>query len=511
MAKAAVGVAVGTERVDHGSDRRAVQKYRQPVAFQQSGVGEDEPLGGVDVDWHASSLRSRGGALEANRQHTADRPLGAAILCAVGAVSDTQHAEEEESVPGAQAARDHGRENGTSSPVLGRLGGPARVLALQRAVGNAAVARLISESQGTKPSTTPASTREREMARLSTASQRVVQRGFFGSLWSGIKSAASSAWSGIKGAASAVAGAVESVASSIWDGAKRLGNWAADWLKSAGGAVWEALKWFGAGAWDVIKVIGTVAWEKLSLLGTLAWDFISFLPARLWRLVIDGWDAISGLLGWLYKGLTGGVSWAWAWDGFKRGLLWCGQTFLDLLQVVGVGEGLQFIWGLIFHTRLLTDAERAASESVHGPGLIPYWEVRVDQDSFMIKLGVWLSDLFGTKTKPLAITTMHIIQAPVNFDLDVAVHELTHVAQYQKIGAIYMPQALHAQGSQMGYNYGDLTAARANGQLFSDFNREQQASICQDYYRVKNGQAPEHSATEAQLEPFVQDMRSGAF
>jgi hypothetical protein len=129
----------------------------------------------------------------------------------------------------------------------------------------------------------------------------------------------------------------------------------------------------------------------------------------------------------------------------------------------------------------------------------------------MIKLGSWLADVFGSKTKPAAITTMHIIQAPAKFELDVAVHELTHVAQYHTTGAIYMPQALHAQGSAMGYDYGDLTAARTDGKHFSDFNREQQASICEDYYRVKNGDLAEYGATEAQLQPFIDEMQSGAF
>lgn len=476
----------------------------------------------------------------------------------MGAVSDTQHAEGEASVQSARAARRGDVTAASPTPDLSRS--PANLLALQRAIGNASVARLIGASERAdgrsgacacgagqpcrcnrhealtaRPNafgstlTTGGRALQQAVARLahdgaqlSTAPRRVVARGFWGRVWGGIKGAASAVGGAVKGAATAVggavksaatavAGAVESVASSIWDGAKRAGSWAVDWLKSAGSAVWDALKWFGSGAWDVIKVIGTWAWEKLSLLGSLAWDFVSFLPARLWRLVIDGWDAVSGILNWLWKGLSEGVSWAWAWDGFKRGLSWCLDTFIDLLQLVGIGDALQFVWGLIFHTRPLTDDERRASESVHGTGLIPYWRVRVDQDSFMIKLGVWLGDLFGTKTKPLAITTMHIIQAPATFDLAVAVHELTHVAQYQKIGAVYMPQALHAQGSAMGYDYGDLTAARGAGKHFSDFNREQQASICEDYYRVNHGNPAEYHAAEAELEPFVGDMRSGAF
>jgi hypothetical protein len=110
---------------------------------------------------------------------------------------------------------------------------------------------------------------------------------------------------------------------------------------------------------------------------------------------------------------------------------------------------------------------------------------------------------------------MHIIHAPSSLTLPVAVHELTHVAQYEKVGAVYMPQALHGQGSPAGYDYkygfGSLAAARTAGQHFSDLNREQQASICEDYYKVKNGGIAEFGATEAELDPFIADMRSGAF
>ena len=63
----------------------------------------------------------------------------------------------------------------------------------------------------------------------------------------------------------------------------------------------------------------------------------------------------------------------------------------------------------------------------------------------------------------------------------------------------------------MGYNYGDLVQARADGKHFSDFNREQQAQICEDYYKVKTGATADYAGTEASLAPFIEDMRTGAF
>ena len=183
-----------------------------------------------------------------------------------------------------------------------------------------------------------------------------------------------------------------------------------------------------------------------------------------------------------------------------------------MLEVFGITDALQFVWGLIFHTRNLTDAERKASELVHGEHLVPYWEVRVDEGSWMVKLGKWINSLSDPTAQERAITTMHIIQAPKDIDLETIVHELTHVVQYEKVGAVYMPQALHGQASEKGYDYGDLTGAIIDGKHYRDFNREQQAQIAEDYYIVKTtGKPGYYQGTEEELEPFIEEMRKGEF
>jgi hypothetical protein len=450
-----------------------------------------------------------------------------------------------------------------TSPSLSAASGPERVLALQSAIGNASVARLAAGSRRGKETGRPSSRqppladaseatlatgalamRQAILARRAAQGERTADatptpgvsaatspatterrlaRSFWGKVWGGIKSVGSAIGSGVKTAAVAVGsavktaavavgGAVKDAATWVWDGAKAAGQWAVDWLSKAGTAVWDAMKWFGEGAWKVVKAIGTWLFEKLALLGSLAWDFIRFLPFRLWRLIIESWELVSGLFGWLWKGLKDGVSWAWVWDGFKRGLNWCIETLIRMLELFGITDALQFVWGLIFHTRNLTDAERGASELVHGKGLIPYWEVRVDEGSYMVKLGKWLNSFKDPGAQERAITTMHIIQAPKGIDLETTVHELTHVVQYEKTGAVYMPQALHGQASKMGYDYGDLTKAVAEGKHYKDFNREQQAQIAEDYYVVKTTGTPgRYGASEAQLDPFIAEMRHAEF
>jgi hypothetical protein len=402
----------------------------------------------------------------------------------MGPSAGHEHSEDASSAPRASAS---GPAPTIAAPGPGAAV-PERVIALQRAVGNRAVARLLAESSPREHGPTPPA---------DAPARRPLQRSFFGTVWGGIKKAATAAWSGVSGAADWV-----------WDGAKKLGGEFVDWLKSAGSAVTSAIRWIGDKAWEGIKAVGRATFEKLALLGSLAWDFVRFLPVRVWRVVIDGWDGISGLLSWLWKGITGKATWAEAWAAFKQ---WGVRTLVQCLELFGVGEALQFAWGLVFHTRPLTKAEREASLSVHRAGLIPYDEVRVDMNSWMVSLGQWINKLSDPTATKRPMTTMHIIQAASTLDLPTAVHELTHVAQYEKIGAVYMPQALHAQFSAMGYNYGDLTRARTDGKHFADFNREQQAQICEDYYQVTTGGTPDYAGTEASLAPFIADMRGGAF
>ena len=47
--------------------------------------------------------------------------------------------------------------------------------------------------------------------------------------------------------------------------------------------------------------------------------------------------------------------------------------------------------------------------------------------------------------------------------------------------------------------------------LLEQFNREQQASMCEDYYDVTHGLTPDYGATKPELDPFIADMRARKF
>lgn len=94
-------------------------------------------------------------------------------------------------------------------------------------------------------------------------------------------------------------------------------------------------------------------------------------------------------------------------------------------------------------------------------------------------------------------------------DMLLLIHELTHVWQYQTIGAVYAPKALAAQATE-GYEYADdyltndetLVEARKKGKTLQDYNLEQQGDILRDYYRAltREGEDP------GPWQPFVEDI-----
>ncbi|MDW8850064.1 DUF4157 domain-containing protein [Flavobacterium sp. MMLR14_040] len=405
-----------------------------------------------------------------------------------------------------------------------------------------------------------------------------------------VSDAASSVASGLSSAWDTATTFLGDTASAAWEGMKSLGSDALDWLSGAASYVWDGIKWFGNQAWDIIKVIGTFLWDKLCLLGNNVWSFISNIPSRLWRIIVHGWDGITGILGWAWDGLSGaaghlwqgvkgvfgwlggglmgaanwlldgvvaGYDWAvdfvnapslsklwnaltgtlgwvskgisgfaqwgwdgvvgaaiwawqgikgfasWIWDGVLGGLTWAGKLLLYIIDLLGIFEILQLLWGLIFRMRKLTDVEINASLQVHPAGMIPYDLVYVDEGSLVAFISGYFS---GGGYR--AVTTAHIIHAAPGEDTATMVHELSHVAQYEHAGSVYMAQAIHAQAFGEGYNYTN-TDGTFKHQHFNEFNREQQASICEDYYKALNGGGGRASA--GALQPFVNEMRAGKF
>jgi Domain of unknown function (DUF4157) len=377
--------------------------------------------------------------------------------------------------------------------------------------------------------------------------------------------AASSVWSGLSSLGSDVLGWLSSASASVWESIKWFGSAAGDFLATVGTVLWEKLSVLGTNVWSFLSNIPTRLWHLVvhgwdGITGVLgwAWDGLSGAASHIWdgmvgvfswlgegiagaaNWILSGvvsgfkwaidfitdpslsklWSALTGSLSWAWSGLKGFAQWgwegikgaavwawegvkgfaSWLWDGVLGGLEWAGRLLLYVLDLVGFWERLQILWGRIFRMRKLTSTEIAASLEVHPAGMIPYELVRVDEGSLVALIA-------GKFSGYRAVTTAHILHVAPNEDMHTMVHELSHVAQYEHVGSVYMAEAIHAQATA-GYKYTDDSGAFLH-QHFWEFNREQQAQICEDYYKGNHGLGGYASAPA--LQPFVDEMRSGQF
>jgi hypothetical protein len=283
-----------------------------------------------------------------------------------------------------------------------------------------------------------------------------------------------------------------SIFEDAWEGIKSVGS-------AVGGAVSAAAGWVG---------------ERVRDASMLVVDLVRDLPERLARLVTTLGNGLAGIVTFLPEGIaalaSGGLSGFadWLWERAKDGGAWVLTLLGRVFDLLGGPELLEFVWHLITKARPLTGEEITAASSVLGPSAIRWGDVRVSQ-------GGILSFIFAHNDKR-AFATFHTINLPDNEPIHTAVHELTHVFQYERAGSVYLGGAIHAQVTRGGdaYNYGKgpgLVAAKAAGKHFRDFNREEQAQIAEDYYdEVIIGGGTSLSADErTAYDYYIGELRAG--
>ncbi len=238
-------------------------------------------------------------------------------------------------------------------------------------------------------------------------------------------------------------------------------------------------------------------------------NLIRLLPVRVGRIGLTLGFAIVGLAMFLPIGVRvwrrGGKAnfAAWLRARARRGGLWTVQFVLQVLDLFGVPELFAFLWRAVTHATPLTGAEIVAATSVMGPSSLRFQDIRVAQ-------GGLLRPIFR-RNGGRAFATFHTVNLPTTgyherSNVEILLHELVHVYQYERAGSRYFAEALLAQ-HEAGYDYGGVDAlqlARLQGKHLRDFNREQQAQIVQDYY-VHRG----HGWDTAAFEPFMVELREG--
>ena len=162
---------------------------------------------------------------------------------------------------------------------------------------------------------------------------------------------------------------------------------------------------------------------------------------------------------------------------------WCSDLFFYIIDVFGIPEIYEFILGLIkLNTRSLSAEEIKLAKSVFHDSL-NYDVIKIDDGA-----------RFGTIKIALAYVSFNTINYYKKIRKEILIHELMHVWQYQKYGAIYIPRAIKAQRSKEGYDYGGVPnlykTMLTKGRL-SEFNMEQQADIIEDFYKIQNETQPE--------------------
>ena len=216
-------------------------------------------------------------------------------------------------------------------------------------------------------------------------------------------------------------------------------------------------------------------------------DIIWLAPIRFYRLLVH-----------LYK--SGNANKRWnelptlqlRMQGMLEYLL---KGMIYFLAIFGIAEIYETLCDFFkFNTRPLEEWEILLAQSVF-KDTIDYSKVRVDNYAFI-----------GPKQYRFAYVGFNTLNVWGPMQNSLFLHEMTHVYQYQKLGAIYIFDALKAQHSEKGYDYGgaaELKRMIVSGKKFSDFNLEQQGDIVADYFLIKNGYTPQWgSGNKMDLETY---------
>lgn len=165
----------------------------------------------------------------------------------------------------------------------------------------------------------------------------------------------------------------------------------------------------------------------------------------------------------------------WRWSRVGRELIALGLLGLDLIGTPELYDAL----GLFVKrdTRGLSSKELALINNLLPDSSLPVHLIKIDPSA---------------KLTAGSLKIAYVSVFTINYDQGLSeqtfVHELIHVWQYHRFGSEYIVQAIAAQHSEEGYDYGGaekLFEAYGKSQEMLDFNFEQQGDILVDFYLIK--------------------------
>jgi hypothetical protein len=240
-------------------------------------------------------------------------------------------------------------------------------------------------------------------------------------------------------------------------------------------------------------------------------NLVRDLPVRLIRLLQTAKRLILGILFFLPE-LIDAIRHREIrqWTRYKLGRIidWLHHLAAQLFDLIGGPELGQFFFHFFTNTTPLTAEEITMMSEIIGPDAIRYHETRVAQ-------GGILSLIFKLNGN-LAFATWRTINIPrtgrhTRENKPLIAHELTHVYQYEMIGSRYLGEAIYMliKTKRDCYDYGGrngLVLACSAGIHYSDYNREQQAMIVQDYCALQ-----QMGADVSAYQPFITEVQQGLF
>jgi hypothetical protein len=242
------------------------------------------------------------------------------------------------------------------------------------------------------------------------------------------------------------------------------------------------------------------AWKKLEGVFFRLFDLFRLFPLRLLRFfrhLVDGLLRIPNRRQYWWQSEIDRRN--------ARELLWwlleCSIYFLECFGLVEIYETLADL--LKFNTRPLRPWEIELAKPYFGNS-INWKRVRIDERAFI-----------GPRRGQFCYVSFYTINSWGSMTNSLLLHELTHIWQYEQMGALYLLRALRAQRSKMGYNYGGVSTLKAylkSGKNLFAFNLEQQCEIVSDHYLLKNGYSPRYGSGKLEdlktYDAFIRQLQS---